>query len=43
MLERFSKIQYIAEHLEKKREETASWNIQRGVDPSDLAQTWETP
>ena len=36
MLDRFSKIQYITPYLTKKREETASWNTERHVDPSDL-------
>ena len=36
MLDRFSKIQYITPYLEKKRQETASWNTERHVDPSDL-------
>ena len=36
MLDRFSKIQYITSYLEKKRQETASWNTERHVDPSDL-------
>ena len=36
MFDRFSKIQYITPYLEKKRQETASWNTERHVDPSDL-------
>ena len=36
MLDRFSKIQYITPYLETKRQETASWNTERHVDPSDL-------
>jgi hypothetical protein len=31
MLDRFSKIQYITSYLEKKRQETASWNTERHV------------
>ena len=36
MLDRFSKIGYITSYLEKKRQETATWNTERHVDPSDL-------
>ena len=36
MLERFSQIQYITEHLAKKRQELSSWNTERRVDESDL-------
>ena len=36
MLDRFSKIQYITPYLEQKRQETASWNTERHVDPSDV-------
>ena len=35
MLERFSKIQHIAEYLERKRQEISSWNAERRVDASD--------
>ena len=35
MLERFSKIQYITEYLETKRQEISSWNEERNVDASD--------
>ena len=35
MLERFSKIEYIAEYLEKKRHQISSWNAERDVDASD--------
>ena len=35
MVERFSMIQYIAEYLEKKRQEISSWNAARHVDASD--------
>ena len=35
MLDRFSKIQYIAPYLEQKRQETASCNTERHVDLSD--------
>ncbi len=35
MVERFSMIQYIAEYLEKKRQEVSSWNAARHVDASD--------
>ena len=35
MLERFSKIQYITEYLETKRQEISSWNTERNVDASD--------
>ena len=35
MLERFSKIQYIAEYLERKQYEISSWNAERNVDGSD--------
>ena len=35
MLERFSKIQYITEYLETKRQEISSWNAERNVDASD--------
>ena len=37
MLDRFSKIQYITEHLEAKRQEIATWNSKRQVAASDLA------
>jgi miniconductance mechanosensitive channel len=36
MLERFSKIRYIAAYLESKRQEISSWNVARHVDASDL-------
>ena len=36
MLDRFSKIQYIAEHLERKSQELTSWNTERNVAPSDV-------
>ena len=32
MLERFSKIQYIAEYIQKKQAEVATWNKERNVD-----------
>ena len=35
MLDRFAKIQYIAEYLEKKRNEISGWNAERNVDASD--------
>ena len=35
MLDRFAKIQYIAEYLEKKRDEISGWNAERNVDASD--------
>ena len=35
ILERFSKIQYITEYLETKRQEISSWNAERNVDASD--------
>ena len=35
MLDRFAKIQYIAEYLEKKRHEISGWNAERNVDASD--------
>ena len=35
MLDRFSKIQYITEYLERKREEISSWNAARQFDVSD--------
>ena len=35
MLERFSRIQYIKEYLEQKRQEISSWNAARSVDTSD--------
>ncbi len=35
MLERFSKVQYIAEYLERKRHEISDWNAERNVDASD--------
>jgi miniconductance mechanosensitive channel len=35
MLERFAKIQYIAEYIERKRKQLAEWNAERGVDMSD--------
>ena len=35
MLERFSKVQYIAEYLERKRHEISNWNAERNVDASD--------
>ena len=35
IVERFSMIQYIAEYLEKKRQEISSWNAVRHVDASD--------
>ena len=35
MLERFSKIQYITEYLENKRQEISNWNAERNVDVSD--------
>ena len=37
MLDRFSKIQYITEYLEKKRKEIESWNTERQVSASDPA------
>ena len=36
MLDRFAKIQYMAEYLEKKRHEISGWNAERNVDASDL-------
>ena len=36
MLDRFATIQYITPYLEQKREETARWNTERHLDPSDL-------
>ena len=35
MLERFAKIQYIAEYIERKRKQLADWNAERGIDMSD--------
>ena len=35
MFDRFAKIQYIAEYLEKKRHEISGWNAERNVDASD--------
>ena len=35
MLERFSKIQYIADYLKTKRQEIESWNKDHDVEPSD--------
>jgi len=34
MLARFVKIQHVAEYMERKRDEIASWNAERGVDAS---------
>jgi len=34
MLARFIKIQHVAEYMERKRDEIASWNAERGVDAS---------
>jgi len=36
MLDRFSTIRYIAEYVEKKRQEITSWNSERKVDALDL-------
>ena len=36
MLDRFSKIQYIAEHLERKSQELTSWNTERSIATSDV-------
>ena len=36
MLERFSKIQHIAEYVEQKRQELANWNRERSIDATDL-------
>ena len=35
MLERVSRVQYIAEYLERKRHEISNWNAERNVDASD--------
>ncbi len=35
MIERFAKIEYIADYVETKRAELTSWNSERGVDMSD--------
>ena len=35
MLDRFAKIQYITEYLEKKRQEILSWNAERNISASD--------
>jgi miniconductance mechanosensitive channel len=34
MLQRFSKIEFVSEHLARKRQEIAHWNADRGVDDS---------
>ncbi len=36
MLNRFSKIRYISEYIEKKKQEITKYNIERKVDDSDL-------
>lgn len=36
MIGRFSKIQYISEYVERKKEEIARWNRERQVDETDL-------
>ena len=35
MLDRFAKIQYITEYLEKRRHEVSGWNAERNVDVAD--------
>ena len=35
MLERYSKIAYIAEYIERKRQKLAQWNEQHGIDMND--------
>ncbi|MBT8428948.1 MAG: mechanosensitive ion channel family protein [Gammaproteobacteria bacterium] len=35
MLERFAKIQYIADYIERKRKQLAEWNAERGIDMND--------
>ncbi len=35
MLERYAKIKYIAEYIERKRRELAEWNQQQGIDMDD--------
>ena len=37
MLERFGRIQHVAEYLARKRQELAAWNEEHGVDPSTPA------
>ena len=37
MLDRFSKIQFISEHLDKKRAELKAWNEEQKVDNASLA------